>query len=84
MAGVEGADVSARAQTRREERWLRANATHPVASWADNQLVYVTAGPLLDFPALYQRMITRRRALVVTGLFRESRATINIERLENP
>jgi hypothetical protein len=69
--------------TRREERWLDAVRPHPVAGWAKNQIVYVRDGALADFPALYQGMVTRRRALVICGLFYGSRATVGIEHLEN-
>jgi hypothetical protein len=71
------------ASQRRQANWLAAAAPHPVAGWAPGQVVYVREGALIDFPALYQRMVTRRRALVVTGLFQESVATIDISKLEN-
>jgi hypothetical protein len=71
-------------KSRREANWLRAVAPHPAVGWADNQLVYVTAGALEDFPALFRGMTSRRRARVITGLFRESVATVDISLLENP
>jgi hypothetical protein len=72
------------ASQRRQENWLAAAAPHPVSGWAPGQVTYVNAGPLIDFPALYQRMVSRRRARITIGLFFESTATIDIERLENP
>jgi len=70
--------------TRREANWLTQIAPHPASRWAPGQVTFVREGPLLDFPALFQRMVTRRRARVVTGLFGQSCATIDIGSLENP
>jgi hypothetical protein len=67
----------------RQGQWAKRAAPHPVSGWARGQ-VTLREGPLIDFPALYQRMVTRRRARVVTGLFCESVATIDISLLENP
>jgi hypothetical protein len=38
---------------------------------------------LADYPALYQGMVTRRRARVEVGLFYGSRATIDVAHLED-
>jgi hypothetical protein len=75
--------MEGREMTRRETRWLARMAPHPVAGWVDNQVTYINTGALEDFPALFKGMTSRRRARVVTGLFRESVATIDISNLEN-